>query len=83
VNVDYLIVGSGLTGAVIARTLIDAGRNVLVLERRSHVGGNAHDYVHSSGIRIHTYGPHYFRTNDDEVWRFVNGLLAFTNMNLS
>jgi len=75
--VDYLIVGSGLTGAVIARTLIDAGRNVLVLERRSHVGGNVHDDVHSSGIRIHTYGPHYFRTNDDEVWRFVNRFAGF------
>lgn len=69
---DYLIVGSGLTGAVIARKLTDAGENVLVIERRSHVGGNVHDYFHPSGIRIHTYGPHYFRTNSEETWRFVN-----------
>jgi UDP-galactopyranose mutase len=67
-----LIIGSGLTGAVLARTLVDAGKNVLVIDRRSHLGGNVHDHVHPSGIRIHTYGPHYFRTNDDRLWSFVN-----------
>ena len=67
-NVDYLVVGSGLTGAVIARTLADAGREVLVVDRRSHTGGNVHDHAHSSGIRIHTYGPHYFRTSCDRIW---------------
>lgn len=76
-NYEYLIVGSGLTGAVIARTLHDAGKRVLVLERRSHVGGNVHDHAHPSGIFIHTYGPHYFRTNDDELWRFVNRFAKF------
>jgi UDP-galactopyranose mutase len=69
---DYLVVGSGLTGAVIARALADAGRTVLVIERRTHLGGNVHDYTHESGIRIHSYGPHYFRTNSDKLWRFVN-----------
>ncbi len=71
-QVDFLIVGSGLTGATIARTLADAGCEVLVLERRNHVGGNVHDHLHSSGVRIHTYGPHYFRTNSEEIWRYVN-----------
>ena len=74
---DYLIVGSGLTGAVIARTLADAGRSVLVLDRRPHLGGNVHDHAHPSGIRIHTYGPHYFRTNDDELWSFVHRFASF------
>ena len=74
---DYVVVGSGLTGATIARLLADAGREVIVLERRSHVGGNVHDHVHSSGIRIHTYGPHYFRTNSQNVWRFVNRFASF------
>jgi len=74
---DFLIVGSGLTGAVMARALTDAGQRVLVLDRRSHLGGNVHDHSHSSGIRIHTYGPHYFRTNDDELWRFVNQFASF------
>lgn len=76
-DTEYLVVGSGLTGAVIARTLADAGRRVLVLDRRSHGGGNVHDHAHQSGIRIHTYGPHYFRTNDDDLWKFVNRFTRF------
>lgn len=76
-NMKYLIVGSGLTGAVIARALVDAGRQVLVVDRRTHVGGNVHDHCHPSGIRIHTYGPHYFRTNDDDLWAFVNRFASF------
>lgn len=76
-KVDWLIVGSGLTGSVIARTLSDAGRKVLVVERRSDVGGNVHDYVHESGIRIHSYGPHYFRTSSKRIWEFVNRFASF------
>ncbi len=76
-EVDYLIVGSGLTGAVIARKLKDAGREVVILDRRAHLGGNVHDHAHESGIRIHTYGPHYFRTSSDELWRFVNRFSDF------
>jgi UDP-galactopyranose mutase len=76
-RVDYLIVGSGLTGAVIARALADAGREVLVLERRSHLGGNVHDHTHASGIRVHTYGPHYFRTSSERVWEFATRFAAF------
>lgn len=74
---DYLVVGSGLTGAVMARMLADAGRDVQIVERRAHVGGNVHDHLHASGIRIHTYGPHYFRTNNERLWRFVNRFAAF------
>jgi UDP-galactopyranose mutase len=74
---DYVIVGSGLTGATIARFLADAGRDVVVLERRAHLGGNVHDHKHASGVRIHTYGPHYFRTGSDEIWEFVNRFAGF------
>jgi UDP-galactopyranose mutase len=74
---EFLVVGSGLTGAVMARQLVDAGRSVLVLDRRPHVGGNVFDHVHASGVRVHTYGPHYFRTRSDDVWRFVNRFAAF------
>jgi UDP-galactopyranose mutase len=77
IDADYLVVGSGLTGAVIARMLADAGRSVLIVERRSHLGGNVHDHHHPSGIRVHTYGPHYFRTNDDGIWAFVNRFARF------
>jgi UDP-galactopyranose mutase len=77
VKVDYLVVGSGLTGATIARHLADAGREVLVVDRRSHVGGNVNDRVHESGIRVHAYGPHYFRTNSRELWEYVQRFGAF------
>lgn len=76
-NSEYLIIGSGLTGSVIARMLTDAGRSVLVVERRSRMGGNVHDHTHPSGIRVHTYGPHYFRTDSDEIWKFVNRFARF------
>lgn len=76
-KVDYLIVGSGLTGAVIARMLRDAGEHVLVVDRRDHIGGNVHDHAHESGIRVHTYGPHYFRTSSDRIWQFVNRFSSF------
>jgi len=76
-EVDYLVVGSGLTGSVIARSVVDAGREVLVLERRAHAGGNVHDHPHPSGIRVHTYGPHYFRTSSDRIWDFVNRFASF------
>lgn len=68
---DFLVVGSGLTGATIARLLHDQGHRVLVLEQRDHVGGNVHDHLRH-GIRVHTYGPHYFRTNNPRIWAWVN-----------
>jgi len=74
---DFVVVGSGLTGAVIARTLADAGREVLVVDRRTHLGGNVHDATHDGGIRVHTYGPHYFRTNSEAIWRFVTRFADF------
>lgn len=76
-KVDFLVVGSGLTGATIARALADRGREVLVLERRSHTGGNVHDHVHASGVRIQTYGPHYFRTDSEQLWEYVNRFAKF------
>lgn len=70
---DYVVVGAGLTGATIARMLKDAGKDVLVVERRPQIGGNCHDQVHRpSGIPYHTYGPHTFRTNSKKIWDFVN-----------
>lgn len=76
-SADYVIVGSGLTGGTIARMLFDAGRDVVVLERRAHLGGNVHDHRHPSGVRIHTYGPHYFRTGSEEIWEYVNRFASF------
>ncbi len=74
---DFIIVGAGLTGSVIARILSDSGKSVLVIDRRSHLAGNIHDHRHASGINVHTYGPHYFRTNDQDLWSFVNRFADF------
>jgi len=74
---DYIIVGAGLTGATLARLLFDAGKDVWIVERRAQVGGNVVDHLHPSGIRVHTYGPHYFRTSSDKIWRFVNRFASF------
>ena len=69
---DSLIAGAGFAGAVTARVLAEAGRRVLVLEQRPHVGGNAFDCLDESGILIHQYGPHIFHTNDKTVFDFLS-----------
>jgi len=75
--VDYLVIGSGLTGATIARLLADQGRDVAVLERRAELGGNVQDLLHPSGIRIHRYGPHYFRTSSEAIWSYARRFAEF------
>ncbi len=72
IRADYIIVGAGLTGATIARSLFDRGLDVVVLERRKHIGGNIHDSVHPSGIPVHTYGPHFFRAESKWLWDYVH-----------
>lgn len=69
---DSIIVGAGFAGAVAARQLADAGRRVLLLEQRGHIGGNAYDGLDESGVQIHQYGPHIFHTNDKEVFDFLS-----------
>lgn len=70
--VDCLIVGAGFSGAVIAERLASAGRRVLVLDRRDHIGGNAYDHSNEHGVLIHRYGPHIFHTNSEKVWRYLS-----------
>ena len=74
---DYIIIGSGITGAVIARVLKDAGKEVAIVERRSYLGGELHETTHQSGIRIHSHGPQYFQTSNERVWRFANRFAWF------
>jgi UDP-galactopyranose mutase len=74
----YLIVGSGLFGAVVAHEMKKAGKSVLVLERRSHRGGNVY-CEEKEGIRIHKYGAHIFHTSDKKVWDYVNQFVEFNN----
>lgn len=75
---DYLIVGSGLFGAVFAHEAKQAGKSVLVLERRGHVGGNVY-CEQKDGINIHKYGAHIFHTSDKDVWEYVNQFVKFNN----
>ena len=73
---DYLIVGAGLFGAAFAREAVDAGKTVLVIDKRSHIGGNV--YTESvEDINVHRYGAHIFHTNDRTVWNYVNRFAEF------
>ena len=67
---DYLIVGAGFAGAVLAERLASQrGATCLVIDRRDHIGGNAHDHYDKAGVLLHTPGPLYFRTNSDRIVR--------------
>lgn len=66
-----LVVGCGLSGAVVARKLADKGVKVTIWERRDHIGGNMYDYVDEHGILVHKYGPHTFHTNKKELYDFI------------
>ena len=71
---DYVIVGCGLSGVVLAERLANVlGKRVLILEKRDHIGGNCYDYVDDeTGIRLNKYGAHLFHTNNKEVWDYIN-----------
>ena len=73
---DYLIVGSGLFGAVFARIATENNKKVLVIDKRSHIGGNVYTEK-MFGINVHKYGAHIFHTNNKEVWNFVNKYCEF------
>src|SRR3569832_489570 len=69
---DYLIVGAGFAGSVLAERLAtQANKKVLIIDKRDHIGGNAYDYYNSDGILIHKYGPHIFHTNSKEVFEYL------------
>jgi len=76
VKFDFLIVGAGFAGTVLAeRIATQLGKTCLVVERRHHIGGNAYDHYDKAGVLVHDYGPHYFRTNSQ---RIVDYLSKFT-----
>jgi UDP-galactopyranose mutase len=72
---DYLVVGAGFAGSVLAERLASAGRRVMIVDRRPHIGGNAYDHYDDDGILVHRYGPHIFHTNSQRV---VDYLSRFT-----
>jgi UDP-galactopyranose mutase len=75
---DYLVVGAGFAGSVMAERLASqAGKRVLVVEKRNHIGGNAYDCYNNAGILIHQYGPHIFHTNSAEVFEYLSQFTAW------
>ena len=74
----FLMVGAGLSGAVIGRHLAEAGHAVSVVDARDHIGGNCHTVRDAdTGVLVHVYGPHIFHTDDAEVWDYVNAHATF------
>ena len=77
-NYDYLVVGAGLYGSILAYRAHQAGKSVVVIDKRPHVGGNLY-CEEIEGIQVHKYGPHIFHTSNKEVWDFVNSLVPFNH----
>ncbi|MFB9080698.1 UDP-galactopyranose mutase [Flavobacterium procerum] len=71
-HIDILIIGAGISGAVLAERYANIGKKVLVIEKRNHIGGNCYDYIDENGILVSKYGAHLFHTNDESVWHYVN-----------
>ena len=74
---DYLVVGAGFAGSVLAERLADTGRRVLVIDRRSHLAGNAYDQLDGAGVLVHRYGPHIFHTNSAAVFEYLSRFTAW------
>jgi UDP-galactopyranose mutase len=79
---DYLIAGAGFFGCICAHELHMAGKKVLVVESRSHIGGNCYT-EERDGINIHTYGPHIFHTSNERIWKWINQFAEFNDFKLS
>ncbi|HEX3556252.1 MAG TPA: UDP-galactopyranose mutase [Thermoanaerobaculia bacterium] len=75
---DYMIVGAGFAGSVLAERLArGSGKKVLLVDRRPHIGGNAYDHYDDTGILVHKYGPHIFHTNSREVFEYLSGFTGW------
>lgn len=68
---DAVVVGAGFAGAVTARRLADAGRSVLIIDKRLTIGGNAYDFYDECGVLVHKYGPHIFHTNNKTIFEYL------------
>ncbi len=75
---DIVVVGAGISGLTLAEKYSSRGKKVLVVESRDHIGGNCFDYLNDDGILVSKYGPHYFHTNEEAVWRYVHQFSEWT-----
>lgn len=72
ISYDVIIVGTGLSGAVMAERFAEKNKHVLIIDKRPHIGGNCYDFIDKeTGILCNKYGPHFFHTNNEEVWNYV------------
>jgi UDP-galactopyranose mutase len=71
-HIDILIIGAGISGAVLAERYASIGKKVLIIEKRNHIAGNCYDYTDQNGILVSKYGAHLFHTNEKQVWNYVN-----------
>lgn len=69
---EIIIIGAGISGAVLAQKYAAIGKKVLVIEKRDHIAGNCYDYIDDNGILVSKYGAHLFHTNEEQVWDYVN-----------
>lgn len=76
---SVLIVGAGFAGSVVAREIAEAGHLVLLIDRRTHIGGNAYDENDANGVKIHRYGPHIFHTNSERVFGYLSRFTTWIN----
>ena len=79
---DYLIVGAGYSGCILAeRIATQLGKKVLIVESRNHIGGNAYDYYDDNGVLVHKYGPHIFHTSAKKVWDYLSNFTRWNGYN--
>ena len=71
-NADIVIIGAGISGAVLAERYAQLGKKVLIIDKRDHIAGNCYDYIDKNGILVSKYGAHLFHTNEEDVWEYVN-----------
>lgn len=76
---DILIIGAGISGAVLAERYAAIGKKVVILEKRPHIAGNCYDYIDENGILVSKYGAHLFHTNEEDVWQYVNRFAQWYN----
>lgn len=76
-NYEVIVVGAGYAGSIMARKFADAGKKVLLLEKRAHIAGNMYDYIDESGILVHKYGPHISCMNQWKTYNFLNQYSEF------
>ena len=80
-DIDLLVCGAGPVGCVMAERAAALGWTVLVVDKRPHIAGNCHDSTAANGVLVHNYGPHYFRTNDESLLRYLSQFSDFIPAN--